>query len=70
MDVADLAFEPARGAAGVPAGRTNRRPYTKALLTLLILEIAVAGGMHLRKRLVEAQVIVVPATTDERAVIT
>ena len=70
VDVADLAFEPARGVAGVPAGPTNRRPYTKALLTLLILEIAVAGGLHLRKRLVEAQVIVVPATIDERAVIT
>ena len=70
VDVADLAFEPARGAAGVPAGPPNRRSYTKALLTLLILQIAVAGGLHLRKRLAEAQVIVVPATTDERVVIT
>jgi hypothetical protein len=70
VDVADLAFEPTSGAAGVPAGPPNRRSYMKALLTLLILQIAVAGGLHLRKRLAEAQVIVVPATTDERVVIT
>jgi hypothetical protein len=51
----------------VPAGP---RTYTKPLIALLILQIAIAGGLHLRKRLTEAQVIVVPAPSDGRVVIT
>jgi hypothetical protein len=70
VDVADLAIAPARGATGLPVDPPTRRSYTKALLTLLILQIAVAGGLHLRKRFAEAHVIVVPATTDEGTVIT
>jgi hypothetical protein len=65
----DLACEPLAARSAAPAS-PERRSYAKPLLALLILQIAVVGGLHLRKRLAEAQVIVVPTTANERTVIT
>jgi len=72
VDVLDLAVCKADGAAvRLPAPRASTRgTYTKALLAFLILQIAAAGGFYLKKRYVETQVIVIPATVNERAVIT
>jgi hypothetical protein len=52
------------------AGAVRRRNLTGPLLALLILELAGYGGNYLRKRYVESQVIVVPATATDRSVIT
>jgi hypothetical protein len=52
------------------AGAVRRRNLTGPLLALLILELAGFGGNYLRKRYVESQVIVVPATGTDRSVIT
>ena len=65
VDVLDLAVCKAEAAAS-----TSRRKYTKALLAVLILQITAVGGFYLKKRYVETQVIVIPATVNERAVIT
>jgi hypothetical protein len=48
----------------------GRRNLTRPLLVLLLLEVAAFGVMHFRKRLTDAQVIVVPASVNERSVIT
>jgi hypothetical protein len=72
VDVLDLALGKGQAAAvRLPApGASTRGTYTKALLAFLILQIAAAGGFYLKKRYVETQVIVIPATVNERAVIT
>ena len=72
VDVLDLAVAKADGAGvRLPTQRAKTtRTYTKALLAFLILQIAAAGGFYLKKRYVETQVIVIPATVNERAVIT
>jgi hypothetical protein len=72
VDVLDLAVAKADGAGvRLPTQRAKTtRSYTKALLVFLILQTAAAGGFYLKKRYVETQVIVIPATVNERAVIT
>ena len=73
IDVCELILSPAEGAApGAPTRivKPSRRDYTKPLVAFLVLELAVLGGFYLSKRLSDAQVIVVPATADERVVIT
>jgi hypothetical protein len=72
VDVLDLAVGKAQAAAvRLPEQRAKTtRTYTKALLAFLIFQITAAGGFYLKKRYVETQVIVIPATVNERAVIT
>lgn len=73
IDVRELISSPADGAVPGAPTRTvkpGRRDYTKPFVAFLVLELAVLGGFYLSKRVSEAQVIVVPATTDERVVIT
>jgi hypothetical protein len=72
IDVRELILLPEGAAPGAPTRtvKPSRRDYTKPLVAFLVLELAVLGGFYLSKRLSEAQVIVVPATTDERVVIT
>ena len=65
LDVLDLTV----GKAEATASASSRK-YTKALLAFLILQITAAGGLYLKKRYAETQVIVIPATINERAVIT
>jgi hypothetical protein len=68
IDVRELA--PAPPPAQKSKNAKRRGNLTRPLLVLLLLEVAVFGAIHLRKRLAEAHVIVVPATADERSVIT
>jgi hypothetical protein len=69
VDVRDLAFVEAE-AIPAPAASIGRRRYAKPLLALAILQIAAVGGLYLNKRYAESQVIVIPATVNERSVIT
>jgi hypothetical protein len=70
IDVRDLAFSDPAGSDVRPGARFAGGKYVKPLLALLILQITVVGGFYLKKRYAEAQVIVIPATDNERAVIT
>jgi hypothetical protein len=63
-------FSALKGSGDASAGAVRRRNLTGPLLALLILELAGFGGNYLRKRYVESQVIVVPATGTDRSVIT
>jgi hypothetical protein len=72
IEVRDLAFAPQQGTQGATkpdtiVGGWNLR---RSLIALLAIEILVTGGMYLRQRYAESHVIVVPAATDERSVIT
>ena len=78
-DIIYVGPRPARSAApepvdsGPPVSQeppARRRNLVPPLLALLIFEIVVSGGIYARNRYAEAQVIVVPATTSERSVIT
>jgi hypothetical protein len=69
VDVRDLAFIDGKASAVRPSV-PGRRSYTKLLLALLILQVTVVGGLYLKKRYAESQVIVIPATVNERSVIT
>jgi hypothetical protein len=72
VDVRDLAFVDAKASAVRPStpASIGRRTYTKPLLALLILQVTVVGCLYLKKRHAESQVIVIPATVNERSVIT
>ncbi len=72
VDVLDLAVSQIQGAVRLPepGASVARRNYTKALVALLILQITTLSGFYLKKRYAETQVIVIPATVNERAVIT
>jgi hypothetical protein len=73
VDVRDLAYADAGSIDPRPpaqAARTDPRRYTKFLVALLILEITTVGGLYLKHRYAETQVILIPATVNERAVIT
>src|SRR5215213_9267289 len=63
-------FSALEGSGPASAGAVRRRNLTGPLLALLILELAGFGGNYLRKRYVESQVIIVPATGTDRSVIT
>ena len=72
IDVRELAFAAppsavTSDASPKPAGRRSLAPW---LLACLIVEIAIAGAMYLGQRYAESSVIVVPATVNERSVIT
>jgi hypothetical protein len=69
VDVLDLAPAPA---SEKKSGRKAkaRRNLTRPLLVLLLLEVAIVGVMHVRKRMADAHVIVVPVSLDKRSVIT
>ena len=69
VDVRDLAFTP-DALAGTQGPSNGRRSLVPVLLALLIFEIVLSGGIYVGKRYAEAQVIVVPATTSERTIIT
>jgi hypothetical protein len=68
--VQDVVSAPEGSGPANAAGAVRRRSLTGPLLALLILELAGYGGNYLRKRYVESQVIVVPATATDRSVIT
>ena len=48
----------------------ERRPLTRLLTALLILELSFFGAIYLGKRYAEAQIIVVPVPASDRSVIT
>jgi hypothetical protein len=72
VDVLDLVVSQGEGAVRLPGPGASvaRRHYTKALVALLILQVTALSGFYLKKRYAETQVIVIPATVNERAVIT
>jgi hypothetical protein len=49
---------------------SERRDLTRLLTALLILELGFFGALYMGQRYAEAQVIVVPATADDRSVLT
>jgi hypothetical protein len=68
VDVRDLA--PIAAIEKKSTKKKARRNLSRPLVVILLLEVAVFGAMHFRKRLTETQVIVVPVSADERSVIT
>jgi hypothetical protein len=70
VDVLDLTIGKAQASSVRVPEQRAKTTRTKALLAFLIFQITAAGGFYLKKRYVETQVIVIPATVNERAVIT
>lgn len=72
VDVRDLFPVQAKGPippAAMPDA-FGRHKFMKPLLAFLVLEIVVSAGIYFGKRYAESQVIVVPATSSGRSVIT
>ena len=73
LDLGEFALpQPLRPETPDPANKhsADGRSLVRPLSALLLLELGLLGALYVGKRYADAQVIVVPATTNERSVIT